>query len=1322
MKIRIENVQGLGRDAKLHDELNKSKLYDISLLQEVKLGKKMEQEIRIKLRNHEGVFLASRTTGNGSSRGVLSIFSSRFNIQHLDNKKDEHGQFLINVIRYGHQNLLIGNYYGNPDTDREALETAESFSTEVERMKRKFRIDEIVIGGDFNCVLHQDDTNMTRSKPRTEARWAQIVEDQDLFDVQPILHRTVKHTYFRHRRENSSARFDRFYVTRGMLIDAKIKMKKRMSDHTPVMLEVWKKERKQARWGVDDRRLQEVGVNEMILKAIADVLRPILDDHEEEIEVKQLQYEIDYEENCPVDLLEKVMMTIRRKLKNEGWERKLEYDRIEKERIDEFLEAREKMNQNNNEENRGIYEEKREKLRLMQEKRVKSAHERNYAQYSRSGERMTGYHFSIMNKGKASREIRKLKVWENGVERMVSDNEEIARRMAEKFAKIARPRGDDEEVMSIEEYLGEVLVGGVKKCPEAMREELERPFTETEVAKVISGMKKVSAPGPKGISNKLMKVLQPMLGHLITVAGNKLLQDNNFTGTARWIFKRTVVFILKPGKDPEDEDSYRGLSMLENTFKIYAKILADRLAKVLRDIQDPYQYGFTEGKSCPEPTRTIIDVMRWAVEKREPLLILSTDLFKAFDSIDHNHMENCLRFYGFPDGFTERCMKMVRNGVMEFEVNGQLSEEFKLERGTGQGDPKSCYMYNLAVLPMNEYLSKSPEVPVYEVAHQRINPVYFADDMLMMLKGDQINGIKHTLEKIAEFQKVSGLKLNLKKCEVMAVNCNEREIAQLVADTQMKHVTQMKHLGVIIDDHGRVGEDQNIQPIIDKMVQIAEQYRTSGSTPIGRSLYATFLCCQRYVHRLQNTVLTEQTKKDINSAVQAMVWTKGRYAEEQGGYRAHIAMKRLKQPCQYGGLGVPDPSIQSVTIRMGWLKKFREEYRNEGWFIVLSRWLEEIDRPKIEEHMKMGVTEWKRTEEKMRIKSKYWADVFAAGAEIQKLTIKQKKEWHMIPIMGSNEGQNQIMQNTLEFRNQAARRIVSSGLWVVGQLFHVNDRGQIDPRRMKTYQEIDAQYNCMSILMWNSLVTQVQEIKRRYRQQVENVPVMATQVTPLEAIVKKYAKGNSAANKLFLKADREEWAQGEVPPSYATYVRDGITQIDSGEFMQAFVKIRKSELMASFQWTSTQVLLRTLWTKVKELKARPFAQNGDDRCVNCGQAAEHTVHMLYECTLTQGVIDHVARMINQGMENEIDLTSDVVLFHVKPEGISNELQKDLTDILLIVKHVIYRLRFRENLNVMPVVKAVIIEVILELEKFDRISDSTLQEYIDILRQQIRWFY
>ena len=71
----------------------------------------------------------------------------------------------------------------------------------------------------------------------------------------------------------------------------------------------------------------------------------------------------------------------------------------------------------------------------------------------------------------------------------------------------------------------------------------------------------------------------------------------------------------------------------------------------------------------------------------------------------------------------------------------------------------------------------------------------------------------------------------------MTVNCNEREILQLVAETQMKHVTQMKHLGVTINDKGEVGEEQNIQPIIEKIEEIANQYRMSGLTPIKRLLY-----------------------------------------------------------------------------------------------------------------------------------------------------------------------------------------------------------------------------------------------------------------------------------------------------------------------------------------------------------------------------------------------------------------------------------------------------------------------------------------------------
>ena len=163
----------LGSDAKLHNELKKSRNYDINMLQEVKLGSQREHDIKIKYRHHNCICLASRTMGN---------CSSRFNVNHLHCKKDQHGQYLLNVIRYSSKNLLVRNYLGNPDLDRKAVGTEERFATEIERMKRKIRIDEINIGGDFNFVLHDEDTNMGRTKPRTEARWKSLIEDLYLYD------------------------------------------------------------------------------------------------------------------------------------------------------------------------------------------------------------------------------------------------------------------------------------------------------------------------------------------------------------------------------------------------------------------------------------------------------------------------------------------------------------------------------------------------------------------------------------------------------------------------------------------------------------------------------------------------------------------------------------------------------------------------------------------------------------------------------------------------------------------------------------------------------------------------------------------------------------------------------------------------------------------------------------------------------------------------------------------------------------------------------------------------------------------------------------
>ena len=105
----------------------------------------------------------------------------------------------------------------------------------------------------------------------------------------------------------------------------------------------------------------------------------------------------------------------------------------------------------------------------------------------------------------------------------------------------------------------------------------------------------------------------------------------------------------------------------------------------------------------------------------------------------------------------------LMEGTLQFEVNGHISGDYKLEKGTGQGDPKSCYCYNTAVAPLNEYLSNSPEVPKYKVGRTEIGSVYFADDNGLILSGENIQEIISVLQKIAAYRAVSGLRLNLAK-------------------------------------------------------------------------------------------------------------------------------------------------------------------------------------------------------------------------------------------------------------------------------------------------------------------------------------------------------------------------------------------------------------------------------------------------------------------------------------------------------------------------------------------------------------------------------
>ena len=210
----------------------------------------------------------------------------------------------------------------------------------------------------------------------------------------------------------------------------------------------------------------------------------------------------------------------------------------------------------------------------------------------------------------------------------------------------------------------------------------------------------------------------------------------------------------------------------------------------------------------------------------------------------------------------------------------------------------------------------------------------------------------------------------------------------------------------------------------------------------------------------------------------------------------------------------------------------------------------------------------------------------------------------------------------------------------------------------------------------------------------------------------------TVATRLLLSIQRQDWVWGDCPRSYSTYLRDGIINISSAQFSAALTRSRRTSLSPSVQWTSIQILLRTLWTNVKEQRtSRNLAnpQPSSNMCTNCQTHPEHTIHLIYQCTVAQQYWAALESVLTNVLcsQHPVDLSRDNIMFNHPIDGVSDSQKYDVIDIVMVSKHVIYRLKFRENLNRLPTLRLIIVMVALDLEKVVNVRNHLNKESIFI---------
>ena len=177
--------------------------------------------------------------------------------------------------------------------------------------------------------------------------------------------------------------------------------------------------------------------------------------------------------------------------------------------------------------------------------------------------------------------------------------------------------------------------------------------------------------------------------------------------------------------------------------------------------------------------------------------------------------------FGFGFDFID-WIKILINKQESCVINGsRTTKYFNLERGARQGDPISAYLFIL-VLEILFLLTKSSNDinGVKLLQHEYL----YADDTTFLLK-DEIS-IKNVFSLIDNFSKVSGLRHNIKKCEIAGIGVLKNVNVALCG---MKNVNlteeTIKILGVHLSYNKKLQDDRNFCDSIKNIVNVLKLWR-----------------------------------------------------------------------------------------------------------------------------------------------------------------------------------------------------------------------------------------------------------------------------------------------------------------------------------------------------------------------------------------------------------------------------------------------------------------------------------------------------------------
>ena len=145
-----------------------------------------------------------------------------------------------------------------------------------------------------------------------------------------------------------------------------------------------------------------------------------------------------------------------------------------------------------------------------------------------------------------------------------------------------------------------------------------------------------------------------------------------------------ISLIPKPDKDILLIDNWRPITLLTIDYKIVSLAFANRLKTGLDNIVAETQSGFMKGRHISNNIRLVLDLLDYADQVHSKAFILFLDFYKAFDTIEHGFLIECLKLFGYWTTFVEIIDMFYKEINSSVILNFNTSQRFDIKRGVRQ--------------------------------------------------------------------------------------------------------------------------------------------------------------------------------------------------------------------------------------------------------------------------------------------------------------------------------------------------------------------------------------------------------------------------------------------------------------------------------------------------------------------------------------------------------------------------------------------------------------------------------------------------------------